>query len=334
LQAQTKLIAWGGLLATASMANGGELPRPVMASLPDPILPAPARPQELPVTGALIFHGDLFGDKRHLAIIADGNETLALEATQSGWRKVTHWAVAPAWVAKNEKPEDKGYFYLSPPEHPFALKDLDGDHVPELVIAFDNDDYQVGYRIVKSRGKAAGLDLLEVSSEAGEPSYRDGYLITHVATGRKAWGGGDLYFRWVAGTPVFTAESYENCSDPDRLRAFYTRVLQNKSEETFCARFDDGWRISRVESRVEPRNEKPFVSVHFVARNPGVEWSHEAEEAFLFQKLTGLDWKLRIPSADETPQDQLGREFAKFNVEVRGEPEAIKAFSAMPSPGP
>jgi len=332
---QWSLLLLAGLIGWSDEADAkeGEAPEAVASLLADVPKTLPAMPQVRNFPGCLVFHGDLFGDGRHLAIVAKGDETAVAEVNKTEWREIARWPVAAAWVADGERAQDKGYSRINPPACPFILKNLDGDRIPELLIAFDDDGYQLGYRIVKKRQNATDLELLIVSS-TGEPSCRDGYLITHEATGRKAWGGGDLYFRWVEGTPVFTAESYENCSDPDRLRAFYTRVLADKSEETFCARFDDGWRISRVESRVEPRNEKPFVSVHFVARNPGVEWSHEAEEAFLFQKLTSLDWKLRIPGADETPQDQLGSEFAKFNVEVRGEPEAIKAFSAMPSPGP
>lgn len=319
--------------ADQAAAKEGEVPDAAGSLLADVAKALPATPEVRSFPGCLIFHGDLFGDGRHLAFVAKDGETVAAEADKTEWRGIARWPVGAAWVAEGERPQDKGYSHINPPACPFVLKDLDGDRIPELLIAFDDDGYKLGYRIVKKRQNATGLELLAISS-TGEPSCRDGYLITHEATGRKAWGGGDLYFRWVEGTAVFTAESYENCSDPDRVLTFYTRVFSDKSEETFCVRFDDGWQISRCESRVEPRNEKPFVSVRFVAILPGAEWSHEAEEAFLFQKLSGLDWKLRIPRASETPPDQLGKEFTKFKMEIRGEPEAVKMFNAMPSPNP
>lgn len=325
----TALIGW----ADEAVAKEGQVPEAVSSLLADVPKVPPAMPEVKNLPGCLIFHGDLFGVGRHLAIVAKGVETIAAEVDKAEWREIARWPVAAAWVADSDRAHDKGYFRINPPACPFVLKDLDGDRTPELLIAFDDDGFKLGYRIVKKRQNAMGLDLLAISS-TGEPSFRDGYLITHEATGRKAWGGGDLYFRWVEGVPVFTAERYENCADPDRARIFYTRVVPDKSQETFCVRFDDGWRITRCDSRVEPGNEKPFVSVRFIARTPGAEWPHEAEEAFLFQKLTGLDWKLWIPAAGEVAQDQLGPEIAKLNTEVHGEPEAIRIFSAMPSPSP
>jgi len=318
-----------GLIGGSNEAVAKEVPAHLVPLLMDVPKTLPAKPQVRNLPGCLIFHGDLFGDGRHLALVAKGRETVAAEVHKTEWREIARWPVAAAWVAEGEKKEDKGYSFIDPPVCPFLLKDLDGDRVPELLIAFDDDGYKLGYRIVKKRRNAAGLELLVISS-TGEPSYRDGYLITHMATGRKAWGGGDLYFRWFEDGLVFTAGSYEDCSDPERSLSFYTRVLPDKSEETFCVRFDDSWQISRCGSRVEPRHEKTFVNVRFVARTPGAEWPHEAEEAFLFQKLTGLNWRLRIPRAGETQQEQLSKEFAKFHMDVRGEPEAVRIFNAMP----
>ena len=326
------MASWTGSLNVAVAKEGG--PLDAMASLLA-VVPkeAPKVPEVRNLPESLIFHGDLFGDNRHLALVAKDGETIAAEFDKLEWREIARWPVAPAWVVEGESREDKGYFHINPPACPFILKDLDGDRIPEVLIAFDDDSYKLSYRIVKKRSDASGLELLTLSS-TGEPSYREGYLITYESTGRKAWGGGERYFRWTKGLPVFAAERFSDCWNPDRELTFYTRVLPDKSEETFCVRFDDGWQVRRCGSREEPRNEKPFVDVRFIARTPGAEWPEEAEEAFLFQKLTGLNWKSQVPRAGEVAQDQLGKEFSKFKTEIHGEPEAVRIFDAMPTPAP
>jgi hypothetical protein len=323
------LTAWSGI----AIAKEDDPPDAVASLLATVPKASPKVPEIRNLSKDLIFHGDLFGDGRHLALVAQGGETIVAEYDKTAWREITRWPIAAVWVAEGEKKEDKGYFRIDPPSCPFVLKDLDGDRIPELLIAFDEDGYKVGYRIAKKRTNASGLELLAISS-TGEPSFRGGYLITHEETGRKAWGGGDRYFRWTKGSPVFVAESYNNCTNPDRELTFYTRVFPDKSEKTFCVRFEDGWQIRRCGPRTEPGNEKPFVDVRFVARVPGAQWPREAEEAFLFQKLTGLDWRLRTPRSGEVVPDQLGQEFAKFKPEVQGDADAVRLFNAMPSPAP
>jgi len=321
------LIDW----TSVAVAKEGDPTDAVVSLLATVPKETPKVPEVRNLPESLIFHGDLFGDGRHLALVAKGVETIAAECDKMAWREIARWPVAPAWVAEGESREGKGYFRIFPPACPFVLKDLDGDRIPEVLIAFDDDGYKLSWRIVKKRSNAPRLEVLDPIS-TGEPACREGYLITYESTGRKAWGGGERYFRWSEGSPVFAAERFNDCWNPDRELTFYTRVLPDKSQEIFCVRFDDGWQISRCGSRAEPRNEKPFVDVRFVARIPGAEWPREAEEAFLFQKLTGLDWRLRISGAGELPQDLLGKEFSKFRVAIHGEPEAVKAFEAMPSP--
>lgn len=298
----------------------------------------PKTPQSLQVPdGPVVFHGDLFGDGRHLALVGRSDTTL-LAGDKSGWKVVSRHDVVPAWVPAGKKPEDFGHYNIGAPAMPFVLKDLDGDEVAEMLVAFNNDGYQRGYAIAKKKG--SGIEFLKVKSDHGEPEFRHGYLVVSSNnSGRKSWWGGWSYYRWESGLPAPSATWVEDGQDPEVSRWIVVRCQGEKGNRAFEVLMDeDGlWKIRSVTwtSGVEVSDSKEFATIRIEKGPAGLEGMNSslAADALVFELISG------VPGAVWKAEEIVGegfdyaKESAKLKVEIAGSEEA-KEFLKRRAPEP
>ncbi len=284
--------------------------------------------------GPIVLHGDLFGDGRHLAVVGTTVTTLAV-VDEGAWKMVGRDPTEPAWLPKGTSPEEWGYYNYPPPPEPFVLKDLDGDKVPELLVAFDNDGYHLGYKIAKKDG--AGIKFLEVRSEQGEPERVGEYLaVTSLTSGRKAWWSGTTYYRWQGGNPSPAARWIEDARDPEKGRWIAERVSKEGVARTFeiVAAGDARWSVRecKLGEGVETSDEKDFAKVRFSHGQGESEDSsgYLAEMTLMFEMATGLPGNtLTLPSGNRETFD-FSKATAGVRVEIEGGDEAKKVLKRVP----
>lgn len=290
----------------------------VIADLPTDALP----PKPVPWTspgGPIVLHGDLFKDGRHLALVASDGTTLAL-AGKNGWEIIDRWEILPAWVPAGEKAEDLGYEHSNPPEVPFVLKDLTGDGVPEALVAYENDGYDIGYRILKKKGE--GAELLKIGSESGEPRFEGGFMVLcSQDAGRKAEGSIDTFYRWTNDAPVAAGSFGEECSDPDKVSLFAVRHLPDGTEQAFEIKGGEG--VLLVNSG-QLEGFQLVDSRHFaVVREAGKEQAPGLFDvgALLFERITGVPAELCMEAEN---REDFKKAKAAMKLEIEGSEEAKK----------
>lgn len=274
--------------------------------------------------GPIVLHGDLFGDGRHLAVEGSG---LAV-GDKKGWRILSEWKdLSPAWVPEGKKPEDAGYYHISPTSLPFVLKDLSGDKVPEILVAFNNDGYRIGYWIVKKKGE--GAEPLEVYSHCGEPEFEAGLMkVCSADWGRKAWGSVDTFYRWTKGVPVEVGSYGGYCRDADKETLFVMRHLPDGTEQAFGIELEGDKLVVKTGKfgNWEIEDARDFAIVRDAAdkTSPGLENT----SALLFERATGVPGELFFKaSSDDTLPELNNRDlYKKFKstvkLEIEGSPEA------------
>lgn len=290
----------------------------VLADLPFEAVP----PKPVPWTspgGPVVLHGDLFGDGRHLALVASDGTTLAL-AGKDGWEILDRWEVLPAWVPAGEKAEDLGYEHCSPPEVPFVLKDLTGDGVPEVLVAFENDGYDIGYRILKKKGE--GAELLKIGSESGEPRFEGGFMVVcSQDAGRRAEGSIDTFYRWTNDVAVAVGSFGEDCFDPEKVSLFAVRHLSDDTEQAFEIKEGEG--VLLVNSGKLDGFQLADARHFAVVREAGKEQAPELFDVgpLFFQRITGVPGELCM---EPDGREDFKKAAAGMKLEIEGSEDAKK----------
>lgn len=294
------MLFWMGLLGMQGMlfADGAWTPR----VWPDPLRALKSiKPEAIPKTpqswqvpdGPVVLHGDFFGDGRHLALVGTSVTTL-VAGGKEGWKVVSSHEVDPAWTPVGKEHEDAAHYNIGAPTMPFVLKDLNGDEVPEVLVAFNNDGYQRGYAIAKRKGN--GIEFLTVQSDHGEPDFRHGYLVVSSNNfGRKAWWGGFSYYRWKEGVLVPAAVWVDDAQDPEVSRWIVVRCQGERGDRAFEVLMDeiDVWKVRSVRwtGGVEVTESKEFSTIRIDTGPAGLESmnSSHAADALVFELISGGD---------------------------------------------
>jgi hypothetical protein len=332
------IVAWVAVLgiqgALAEEQTEWQTPQQVLAAIGAG--KAPGKPQVWhSPRGSVVPHGDLFGDGRHLALVGGGDTSWAV-AKDGAWQVAGGLDVAPAWVPPGKTALEAGYDRSEPPPVPFVLKDLDGDRVPEVLVAFDNDGYRVGYVIARKEGQ--GIKLLDVRSERGEPEWIGGYLVlTTEDSGRKAWWSGDTYYQWRERMPEPVATWVADSTDPEKPRWISVRHAGAGTDRAFEITNDGGaWlvRSCRWEHGVETSEERDFGKIVItmdLADQEMDQASADAERALVFEMTTGIPGtvaSMRSPVANDEGFD-YAKAVAKLRVKVEGGDEAKEMLKLL-----
>ncbi|WP_367874077.1 hypothetical protein [Luteolibacter sp. Populi] len=293
----------------------------VLASLrPDETPPEPVTwtsPQ-----GAIVLHGNLLGDGRHLAVVGTNATSFAV-GDKSGWKLLSRLEVEPAWVPADKAPGEVGYFRWNPPQQPFTLKDLSGDDIPEVLVVIDNGHSLSEYAIAAKKGD--GFELLAVRSKDVEPEIRSGLMAAVTETsGHKSWWRGTTFYRWENGVPRETAAFICDGTDPEISRHILVRYAADKPPRAYELKWADGVCILRRghwQSGVTMADLEDFATVK-VSTNPDADdlAALSAGYALLFERITGLPgWIcLEAPYNRENYKPLL----ADLKLVVEGSPEA------------
>jgi hypothetical protein len=327
------LLGWMGLVGTQGilLADEAWVPRKwpdalqALESIQPEIIPKTPRSWQVP-DGPVVLHGDLFGDGRHLALVGRSDTTL-LAGDKSGWKVVSSHEVDPAWTPAGKEHEDAAHYHIGAPPMPFVLKDLNGDEVPEVLVAFNNDGYQRGYAIAKRKGN--GIEFLKVQSDHGEPEFRHGYLVVSSNnSGRKAWWGGFSYYRWKEGVPIPAAVRVDDAQDPEVWRWIVVRCQEEKEDKAFEVLMDEdgAWKVRSVTwtSGVEVSDSKDFATIRIETGPAGLESmnSHHAAHALVFELISGVTGAACVGEEIEDEGFDYAKESAKLKVEIEDSAEA------------
>jgi hypothetical protein len=270
-----------------------QTPQQVLASIEVGKTPKKPRAWQSP-RGSVVLHGDFFGDGRHLALVGGAGTSWAV-VKDGEWEVAGELDVEPAWVPEGKFRSDERfirYYHCNPPEVPFVLKDLNGDNVPEVLVAF-NYGHRTGYTIARKEGQ--GIKLLDLYSTSGEPEWTGTYLVvTTWDSGRKAWGSEQTYYRWEEGVPVAVAAWQDDTRDPEKLRSVAVRHEADGKDQRFdlLQNEDGSWSVRRLDSKGdgETKAEEEFARI-VVKVDPAHELDSDAlraEEAIIFELLTGI----------------------------------------------
>jgi hypothetical protein len=291
------IVAWVAVLGIQGVLAEEQIewqtPQQVLASIDLGKTSKKPRAWQSP-RGSVVLHGDLFGDGRHLALVGGDGTSWAI-VKDGAWEVAGELDVEPVWMPEGKLREDKrfiGYYSRHPPEVPFVLKDLNGDNVPEVLVAF-NYGHRIGYAIAQKEGQ--GIKLLDLHSTSGEPEWTGAYLVvTTWDSGGKNWGSKQTYFRWKEGVPVAVAAWKYYAEDPEKVRLVAVRHEAGGKDRTFeLIESEEGsWSVRILDSKGagEATAEQDFARI-VVKVDPAHELDSDAlraEEAIVFELLTGI----------------------------------------------
>lgn len=291
--------------------------------------------QSVECEGVAAMIGDLFADRRRLAVVEVSEQKAGLALMvwrQNAWRLLGVWNVAPVWIpagkTKNDFPE---YSHMTPepPRSPFSLRDLDGDAIPELLVTFSDDGYRLGYAMIKKGRGEAVPQLLDVYSSRNPPQAREGYLLSFNDSGRKSWWGETDYYRWEMGMPVHVATWHDDAYDPDKS---YWQVTRGESDTVL--RVYQGFQIKQVLSDSDGKGEREaaYATVEMdwkpgqkpAAESPGI---FEASELYFFERLTGIPAAAYHDTVNGQPIAEVLPLMKRLKVTVTGSKEAVLRLS-------
>lgn len=330
-----KILSWFALFGLGSaFADFTAPPRAhvsaetVLASIP--ASPVPSEPRLIHVSSpdrAVILHGDLFGDGRHLALVGSDNTALAIN-TGGGWRILQTEEVCPAWLSPGKTSIDEGYNRSTPSANPFTLTDLDGDKTPELLVDTDHGNVHMGCSIASKGGQ--GLRFLEVVSIRKHPRIKEGLMqVVTETSGSKAWWDVDTYFRWKNGSPMPVARWAEDSRDPEKWSWLAERLPADGASTSYLIRQNPANGNESLVSRctwkhgVETENEQAFAKLTFTENDKAVE-NMEKIEAVTFEILTGLP-----AEAFQSGRDTESIDLDGVRVQVDGSDEAKKTLKRI-----
>jgi len=292
--------------------------------------------------GRFILYGDLFKTGGCFALFESpvksedepqyNNGTIALaEWTKSKWQLRGLWNIPAVWRPKGWKwdgVDGDNYLPVIPATHPFELRDLSGDGVPEVLIAGEVEKYFQAYYLLRFEPKTRGLILL--ASAMGKPERAGKYVRLYFNSGRRAIYEAWEYLQWSGEKLVTKAlwhdESPYNNIDPHFVRADVTG--------------DDGgvrsFKITDAESNSEnesaytiTKDNMPYASLvvvwHKSRIKKPVDNADEVELAWLFEKITGLPREL-VPRRRDIKR--LARLEDHATVRVTGSEEALRKLSS------
>lgn len=282
---------------------------------------------------SMAFVGDCFCDGRRLAVIQVDHEHAGLvlaEFRQGRWHLLTTWNVSPAWEPEGMAAEDSSYYYFQPKPtaYPFQRLDLDGDGVPELLVAYA--DGQLCYAVIKQNKGTSLPQLLEVFSSRKPPQARAGCLLTFTDSGRKSWWGETHYYRWEKGLPVDAATWHDDCFNPDKTYWEVTRADAPDTLRIYQAE-DGGFEITRIQPSASngQSTEEAYARVAYDWK-PGMRPKTEDDlllfetaELYLFEKLSGLPAAAFSDNANR-PVAEVLPFLERLNVTVKGSAEAVQ----------
>lgn len=283
--------------------------------------------------------GNLFGDGRIFAVTSfrkPRGGTAYAEWQKDHWEFCNAWLVYPAWIAKGENKEDLGYNNVNPPppENSYKLMDVNGDGVPDLLIAFNNDGSSLGYAIAIYNKRSGTLKLLDEYSGRETPDFKAGYLITHEAGGGKGWHWGDDFSMWNGGVLEWKA-SWRVQATPEYEPIGGITLIDLPGEKPgtqISFLLKPGGEEKDAPSYVVERDGQKLGTIRFreyipkSANKPLFEnVLRGAEDLWLFQSFTHLPWQAACKNqTGDSPADECKRLQKFLSVEVTGTPELLK----------
>ena len=239
------------------------------------------------------------------------------------WKPRGLWKISPIWrpEREQEKPEDE-HFPVTPAAKPFWTLSVTPDKPPLAIVVGNIWKYWQEHFIFRFDPKSASLVLLE---ETKKPTAVGGYLRLTYDSGHRATFVAYKWCKWTGQKLIPTGYWY-NGSD------------ETEEHEILKAESYDGQGIRTAEYVIESpeaytyevtQGGKPFAKVTIARPNPS-SVSDESDEAYLFEKLTGLPRDLYPVDYPEAKPKRL-EEVAK--ITVTGNPEGIKKLAPKKSWG-
>lgn len=286
--------------------------------------------------GQAILYGDLFHTHEIYALVqvpgpsVEGFAALAL--WQDGaWQLRGLWKIPVTWRPEGWQPSESDPLPATPATQAFTLKDLNGDGIPEVVIAGPVGEYYQDLYLLRFSAKEKTLTLL--ASTRDVPINAGRYVVLYdKSPGHPIWGIWK-YYQWTGDvlTPVafwhdqvpfdgvgdtfLEATVFDKTGQSKKYHIVQTK--ESKQEDTYTLTLDG----------------QPYATITFLWRKSPDDDSNtipsyaNVERAYLYRKLTGLALGT-YPSAEDEAFPVL---FEKNGtVQVTGTPEAIRALSVSP----
>lgn len=285
-----------------------------------------------------IVYGDLFGTGEQYAMAQvpqepDAPSELSRVAFacwhDRKWKLTGLWEISCIWRPKEWKKTDDDPLPIKPTDRPFELQDFTGDGVPEVIVAGEVWRYYQQHYLLRFNPKAHGLRLLQ--DAMAKPELVGGYLRLYFNSGHQAIFEEWHFLRWSGEEFIpkvsWHAESPYNNVDPSFVKAEISGP-DGKAEKLLITRGAEQ-EFDHDSIHVITRDGNDYGEVHFSWResltNSPVENWDKMEEAWLFEKLTGLPRKL-LPHGDSAKP--LARFEDHGKVRVTGSKEALQRLGA------
>lgn len=289
--------------------------------------------------GQFILYGDLFKTHEIYALVQvpgpareKGGQPqgyAALAQWQDGaWQLRNLWKISVTWRPEGWQSTDADPLPDTPATRAFMLKDLNGDGVPEVIIAGGVAEYYQDLYLLRFSAPDKTLHLLAISRDL--PVKIERYVMLYdKSPGHPTWGTWK-YYQWrgeilapVAfwhdqvpfdgvGNTFLEATAFDKNGRAKKYHIVQTETSAQKNTYTITL---DG---------------QPYASVTFLWRKSPDDDSNtipsyaRVERAYLYRKLTGLALGTYPPAEDEAfpvPFEKHG------SIKVTGTEEAIKTLS-------
>jgi hypothetical protein len=255
--------------------------------------------------------------------------TLALaEWIDKKWVLRGLWRMALDWVPLEDRWNRREInFGNSDNLHvPFELADLMDDDAPEVIVSGEKSKYFQTRYVMKFDKKSRGLDLLTCSCE--RPLKVGSCLRIDDRSPNKAIWSEWTFLEWKDGKlkdkAMWHSESPYNDEDPPFILARSTG--EDGTIENFHVKPDGGeawdyeiWKEEKLFAKLKI-NWKPKYRLD---NGTVPEYSYKMEEAWIFEKLTGLA-REDYPDYDEVEKLARLEEFATVAVEITPENEQAR----------
>jgi hypothetical protein len=248
------------------------------------------------------------------------------EWTKSKWQIRGLWNIPVVWRPKGWKQNERihdDYLPVTPATEPFELKDLNGDGVPEVIVAGEVNKYFQEFYLLRFVPETHGLALLE--SSMGRPEHVGKYVRLYSNSGRRAIFEEYAFMRWSGDKLILKASWHDETP--------YNGIAPSFEEAEVAD--NDGtvkkYRITDAEDGTYSvtKNEKPYASLSIAWNKPPNEQmgenTDEIEKAWLFEKITGLPRNL-YPWNERNKKHLCLEDLA--TVRVTGNEEAARMFSS------
>lgn len=303
-----------------------EAKKSMAESLHQQVPPRQGQKEILTSDGRVALLGDLFKCGKPVALVelthggGESNGEIGLGFSEwdgANWKPRGLWKISPIWRPSGRHRSEEEYFPVTPATKPFWTVEVTPDRPPLAIVVGNIWKYWQENFIFRYNPKTSSLNLLE---ETKRPIQDGNYLRLTSDSGHRATFVAYKWCKWTGEKLLPKAYWYFGIDEDEENQILKAETYDGRGNRK--AQYVIQCNQSNIYEIT--REGKPFAKVTITRPNPP-STGDESEEAYLFEKLTGLPRKLYPVNYPEAKPKRL-EDIAK--ITVTGTPQGVKLLSA------